>query len=272
MSSQPTDDTPGTAPGSMPPDDVDFGFETVRRADKAGRVRQVFDRVAGRYDLMNDLMSFGVHRLWKDEFVALLNPQAGKRYLDVAGGTGDIAFRIQRKLAERDPYTVHKSTIFVSDINEAMLREGREREKPVRGDAVALNWLCGNAETLPLPDRCVDYYTIAFGIRNVTNIDLALAEAFRVLKIGGRFQCLEFSKVDLPLLDKIYRDFSFHVLPHIGQAVAGDRAPYDYLVQSIEKFPDAATFLGMVEEAGFARCSVRKLSGGICAIHSGWRL
>jgi len=252
---------------------VDFGFERVRARDKQPRVRKVFDTVADRYDLMNDLMSFGVHRLWKDVFVDLLNPQAGKTFLDVAGGTGDIAFRIQKRLLLRDRFSDRESRILVCDINESMLGAGQRRAPvPARGEHIALNWLCANAEALALPDKSVDFYTIAFGIRNVTDIDAALAEAYRVLKTGGRFLCLEFSHVDVPLLDRLYKTFSFHIVPHIGRAVAGDRAPYDYLVQSIERFADVETFREMMRDAGFERCSVRKLSGGITAIHSGWRI
>lgn len=253
-------------------DQVDFGFERVSADEKPKRVRHVFEKVSKRYDLMNDLMSFGVHRLWKDSFIDQLNPRPGKSYLDVAGGTGDISFRIQKRLAHRQSQISPESHIQICDINEAMIREGRHRSENERLDNIRLEWVCGDAEHLPIPDRSIDYFTIAFGIRNVTHIDQVLEEAYRVLRPGGRFMCLEFSDVDIPVIEKIYQAYSFHLLPHIGQVVAGDRAPYDYLVESIEKFPSSDRFWGLIDKAGFERSSVRKLSGGVVAIHSGWRI
>ncbi len=243
---------------------VSFGFRHVDRAEKASMVRAVFDSVAERYDLMNDLMSLGVHRLWKNAFVDWLAPREGGAYLDVAGGTGDIAFRIHDKVAGR-------ARITVCDINERMLSVGRDRAYD-RGLTGGLNWVTGNAEQLPFVSRSQDGYTIAFGIRNVTDKAAALREAYRVLRPGGRFLCLEFSKVSLPLFEKIYDEYSFHVLPRVGALVAGDADSYRYLVESIRVFPDQRRFAAMIEEAGFAHVQYRNLSGGIAAIHSGWRI
>lgn len=250
---------------------VDFGFERVARGAKAGLVRTVFDRVARRYDLMNDLMSLGVHRFWKNALIDWMAPQPGRTYLDVAGGTGDIARKIADRVgAERFGPA---SRIVLCDINEAMLREGMRRLPPRKQRPRApIRPVCGDAQALPLPDGCVDVYSIGFGIRNVTDIAQALGEAYRVLRPGGRFLCLEFSNVDLVGLDKLYERYSFDLVPLIGQVVAGDRQPYDYLVESIRRFPDAERFAGLIEAAGFERVAFRKLSGGIVALHSGWRL
>ncbi len=246
-----------------------FGFETVAEPEKQGRVDQVFDRVARRYDLMNDLMSGGLHRLWKDAMIAWLSPPrtAGTRgtgysVLDVAGGTGDIAFRI----AEASP----GADITVLDINPNMLAVGEARAEK-RDLTDQLTFVEGNAEATGLPDRAFDAYTIAFGIRNVTHIDRALADAYRVLKPGGRFLCLEFSQVEMPMLDRIYDIYSFNAIPTMGRVVAGDAESYRYLVESIRRFPDRETFADMIRDAGFSRVKWRALSGGIAVLHSGWR-
>ncbi|GLS44096.1 bifunctional demethylmenaquinone methyltransferase/2-methoxy-6-polyprenyl-1,4-benzoquinol methylase UbiE [Methylobacterium brachythecii] len=244
---------------------ADFGFERVSLAEKQGRVDDVFRSVAKRYDLMNDLMSGGLHRAWKSHLIGMLRPGRNRpfRHLDVAGGTGDIAFRV---LEAGGPDT----DVTVLDINEAMLRVGQERAGTRFSGQI--EFVTGNAESLPLPSNTFDAYTIAFGIRNVPRIDVALKEAFRVLKPGGRFLCLEFSRVDLPILEKIYDAYSFHVIPRIGARVAGDKESYKYLVESIRKFPSPGRFAAMIEEAGFSRVTHRVLSGGIVAIHSGWKV
>ncbi|WP_336485345.1 bifunctional demethylmenaquinone methyltransferase/2-methoxy-6-polyprenyl-1,4-benzoquinol methylase UbiE [Methylobacterium nigriterrae] len=246
-------------------DATDFGFERVALGEKQGRVDDVFRSVAKRYDLMNDLMSAGLHRAWKAQLIAMLRPPQARafRHLDVAGGTGDIAFR---SLQAGGPET----QVTVLDINESMLRVGAERAG--RRYAGRIDFVAGNAEALPLPDAAFDAYTIAFGIRNVPRIDAALREARRVLRPGGRFLCLEFSKVDLPILDRIYDAYSFHVIPRIGARVAGDAESYRYLVESIRKFPSPGAFAGMIEAAGFRHVTHRLLSGGIVAIHSGWKV
>ncbi|GEP02055.1 bifunctional demethylmenaquinone methyltransferase/2-methoxy-6-polyprenyl-1,4-benzoquinol methylase UbiE [Methylobacterium oxalidis] len=244
---------------------TDFGFERVALAEKQERVDDVFRSVARRYDLMNDLMSAGLHRAWKAQLIAMLRPPQGRpfHHLDVAGGTGDIAFR---SLEAGGPGT----HVTVLDINEAMLRVGAERAGGRYSGRI--DFVTGNAESLPLPDSAFDAYTIAFGIRNVPRIEAALAEARRVLKPGGRFLCLEFSKVDMPVLDRIYDAYSFHVIPRIGARVAGDAESYRYLVESIRRFPSPGAFAGMIEAAGLRHVSHRLLSGGIVAIHSGWKV
>ena len=257
-----------THPG--PTDDgatTHFGFADVPVGEKTARVGAVFDSVARRYDLMNDLMSGGAHRLWKAAFVSRLGLRPHTRVLDVAGGTGDIAFRILDRLDGA-------ARVTVCDINCEMLGVGATRaidlgHLPVDG---TLDWVCGNAEALPFADMSVDTYTIAFGLRNVTHIDRALAEARRVLRPGGRFFCLEFSRVAVPLLGELYDRYSFAILPRIGQFVAGDRDAYQYLVESIRRFPPQDALLAKMAEAGLARGRYENLSGGIVAIHSGWRL
>jgi demethylmenaquinone methyltransferase/2-methoxy-6-polyprenyl-1,4-benzoquinol methylase len=258
-------------------DTTHFGFRTVNTAEKASLVRGVFDSVAPRYDLMNDLMSGGIHRIWKDAFVDWLGPRPGRTYLDVAGGTGDIAFRILER-AERArarkgeaEATGPAAQVTVCDINKEMLAVGRDRALD-RGRIEGLSWVCGDAEALPLPDRSVDAYTIAFGLRNVTNIDQALAEARRVLKPGGKFMCLEFSTVVLPVLDRLYDIYSFKVLPAMGRYVARDEEAYRYLAESIRKFPPQEALIRRMEAQGLRQCSHRNLSGGIAAMHGGWRL
>ena len=251
----------------MQDNDVAFGFRRVGEGVKQGLVNEVFSKVAERYDQMNDLMSGGLHRLWKDDFIAMLNPPRGLQsfhVLDVAGGTGDIAFRIAQS---GGPGTL----VTVADISPEMVGEGRKRAD-AGGMPGRCNFTVGNAETLAFPGQSFDAYTIAFGIRNVTHIDRALAEAYRVLKPGGRFLCLEFSQVDVPLLDSFYDAYSFTVIPAIGKSVTGDGHPYRYLVESIRTFPKQDVFKGMIETAGFSRVSYRNLTGGVVAIHSGWRI
>lgn len=242
--------------------EADFGFERVAMAEKAELVRRVFETVAPRYDLMNDLMSGGVHRLWKGEMVRWLNPRPGQRLLDVAGGTGDIA---QRFLA------VPGTGAVVCDVNQAMLSAGRDRALD-RGEVRGMLWLCGDAEALPVATGAVDAVSIAFGLRNVTRIEAALAEMRRVLRPGGRFACLEFSHVNEPMLARLYDLYSFTVLPRLGAAVAGDREAYQYLVESIRRFPKQAELAERMSGAGFERVRVQNLSGGIAALHTGWRL
>ncbi|QAY94679.1 bifunctional demethylmenaquinone methyltransferase/2-methoxy-6-polyprenyl-1,4-benzoquinol methylase UbiE [Methylovirgula ligni] len=243
-----------------------FGFSTVPLPDKQRRVDAVFHNVAARYDLMNDLMSAGLHRLWKDQLVAAVHPSKKRpfRHLDVAGGTGDVGFRVAKAGGPQTQVTL-------LDINPDMLAVGRARAEK-NGLAGKLTFIEANAESLPFPDNEFDAYTIAFGIRNVPRIDLALSEAFRVLRRGGRFLCLEFSQVDVASLDKLYEAYSFRAIPAIGKLVTGDGEAYRYLVESIRRFPPAEDFRVMIEQAGFARASYTKLSGGVVAIHSGWKL
>ena len=241
-----------------------FGFETVPEAEKAGRVHGVFSSVASRYDVMNDAMSLGIHRLWKDVMLDWLAPRPGMRALDVAGGTGDIAFRLMDRVKGQ-------ARVSVLDLTEAMLVEGRKRaaERPWAGQ---LDWIVGDAMALPFESGTFDAYTIAFGIRNVTRVEAALAEAFRVLRPGGRLLVLEFSRVPNEALRKVYDLYSFNVIPPLGQALAGDRDSYRYLVESIRRFPDQETFAGMIRDAGFGRVQYRNLSMGVAALHSGWKI
>ena len=253
-----------------------FGYREVAEDEKSPLVRGVFESVAGRYDLMNDLMSGGIHRLWKAAMIDWLNPQQGLRLLDVAGGTGDIALRvIDRLRAEKKRWDssqkLNSSPIVVCDLTPDMLAVGRDRAID-RGVLSEVQWVCGNAETLPLPDRSVDAYTIAFGLRNVTHIEAALAEARRVLRPGGRFLCLEFSRVVLPVFDDLYDLYSFKVLPAMGAQVAGDREAYLYLAESIRRFPPQEELLALMAAAGLEQGSYRNLTGGIAALHSGWRI
>ncbi|MDH3231912.1 MAG: bifunctional demethylmenaquinone methyltransferase/2-methoxy-6-polyprenyl-1,4-benzoquinol methylase UbiE [Alphaproteobacteria bacterium] len=252
------------SPGDGQDAEADFGYRRVPASARDGLVRGVFDSVARRYDLMNDLMSGGIHRLWKAALIDMVGPRPGMHLLDVAGGTGDVAFRFLDRVQG-------DARVTVCDINPSMLSVGRDRALD-RGIAQGVEWVCGTAEALPLPDMSVDAYTIAFGLRNVTNIDRALAEARRVLKPGGRFFCLEFSRVAVPFLGELYDRYSFNVVPLIGEVVTGDRAAYRYLVESIRKFPPQDALARRVEAAGLDRVAWRNLSGGIAAIHSGWRL
>jgi demethylmenaquinone methyltransferase/2-methoxy-6-polyprenyl-1,4-benzoquinol methylase len=247
-------------------EETHFGFSRMPLRDKQARVDDVFHKVASRYDLMNDLMSGGLHRIWKDIFTARVRPSPKTRFrhLDVAGGTGDIAFRV----AEAGSASTE---VVVLDINGAMLEEGRRRAAKRRFDG-ALDFVEANAEDLPFAENSFDCYTIAFGIRNVPRIDKALTEAHRVLRRGGKFLCLEFSHVNVPVLDRLYETYSFRCIPLIGRLVTGDPEPYRYLVESIARFPDAEDFRDKIGRAGFERASFTRLSGGIVAIHSGWKL
>ena len=242
-------------------DDIDFGFQRVPRADKESLVKGVFNSVAKNYDIMNDLMSMGVHRLWKDALMDWLAPRPHQTLLDLAGGTGDVALRFLKRGG---------GSVKIVDINEEMLQAGKARAV-MRPYQDRLAWIVGNAEALPLEDCSVDRVTIAFGLRNVTDRDQALREIYRVLKPGGRFCCLEFSSVENKMLAKIYDQWSFKVLPQMGQLVAKDRDSYQYLVESIRQFPDQYTLADMMVSAGFNQVRYRNLSGGIAAIHSGWK-
>ena len=241
---------------------TNFGYRHVPKEKKANLVRDVFDSVADKYDLMNDLMSMGVHRLWKNAMINWLAPRDGMTMVDVGGGTGDIAFRFLRRGG---------GSVTVVDINVEMLSHGRDRALDM-GILDGINWLNGDAENLPVEDMTVDAFTIAFCIRNTTHIERALEEARRVLKPGGRFLCLEFSHVSEPLLAKLYDSYSFKVLPLLGECVVGDRAAYQYLAESIRKFPDQHLFASMIEHAGLSNVKIRNLSGGIAALHSAWRV
>jgi demethylmenaquinone methyltransferase/2-methoxy-6-polyprenyl-1,4-benzoquinol methylase len=246
--------------------EASFGYRHVDPGDKQSLVDQIFHRVAGRYDLMNDLMSGGLHRLWKDAMVAWLSPskRPGWKALDVAGGTGDIAFRIVET-------SEGNAEVTVLDINASMLDVGRERAKK-RGLSEHVHFVEANAETLPFGAETFDAYAIAFGIRNVPRIETALSEAYRVLKPGGRFLCLEFSEIDMPFLDRLYETWSFEAIPRIGRFVAGDAESYSYLVESIRKFPNQENFAAMIRGVGFERVTYRNYSGGIAALHSGWKI
>ncbi len=241
-------------------DTVSFGYEDIDASEKTGRVGEVFSNVAAKYDIMNDAMSAGMHRLWKDRFVKRVKPQPGEAILDMAGGTGDIAFRMAAKGA----------SVTVSDINQDMLDVGIERamERGIDG----LVWSRQNAEELTFSSRIFDAYTIAFGIRNVTHIDKALKEAHRVLKYGGRFYCLEFSTVEWPGFKEAYDLYSHKLVPQIGKAIAGDEDSYRYLIESIRRFPDMPAFEGMIRDAGFVNTRVEPIMGGLVAIHSGWKV
>ncbi len=240
-----------------------FGFQDVPEGEKAGMVHGVFSRVASKYDIMNDLMSGGVHRLWKDAMMDWLAPRPGQRLLDVAGGTGDVAFRFLKRAPD--------ATAVVCDMTEPMLIEGRKRAE-AESMAGRLDWVVGDAMALPFPSSSFDVYTISFGIRNVTRIPDALSEAFRVLKPGGRLMVLEFSRIPNDMLQWVYDRYSFNVIPVMGQIVAGDRDSYQYLVESIRKFPDQETFAGMIRDAGFANVSYRNLTMGVAALHSGRKI
>lgn len=257
-----TDPTSTDQPPSAPPGETThFGFRTVGVSEKSSLVRDVFDSVASRYDLMNDLMSGGVHRLWKTAMIDWLNPRPGMTLLDVGGGTGDIALRFLDRGG---------GPVTVCDINAPMLAQGRDRGID-RGFVREIAWVCGDAERLPIADGSFDAYTTAFCLRNVTHVDRALKEARRVLKPGGRFLCLEFSRVALPVLDRLYDTYSFTVLPLLGRLVAGNAEAYRYLAESIRRFPSQERFAGMIRDAGFDLVKYRNLSGGIVAMHSAWR-
>jgi demethylmenaquinone methyltransferase / 2-methoxy-6-polyprenyl-1,4-benzoquinol methylase len=239
---------------------VSFGYEDIAPSEKTERVGQVFSQVARKYDIMNDAMSGGMHRLWKDKFVRRVKPQDGEDILDMAGGTGDIAFRMEKSGAR----------VTVSDINEDMLDVGMDRA--IKRGIYTLIWSPQNAETLSFPDRHFDAYTIAFGIRNVTDIPKALKEAHRVLRYGGRFFCLEFSTVEWPGLAKAYDVYSEKLVPKMGKAIAGDEDSYRYLIESIRRFPNMSAFQNMISDAGFVQTKVEPIMGGMVAIHSGWKV
>ena len=242
-------------------DTIDFGFRTIQRADKARMVRGVFDSVADRYDIMNDVMSGGIHRLWKAAMIDWMAPQPHQKLIDLAGGTGDISLRFLRGGGEA----------CITDINHTMLEAGRGR-RDLQRLAHRLSWCVANAESLPFDDHSADFVTIAFGLRKVTDRQAALHEAYRILKPGGRFLCLEFSHVQNRPLAKLYDSFSFNILPVMGQVIAGDADSYRYLAESIRTFPSKEMLADMFAEAGFAQIRVRSLSGGIACIHSGWKL
>lgn len=241
-------------------DTVSFGYEDIAAEEKQARVGQVFSSVARRYDIMNDAMSGGMHRLWKDRFVARVKPRPGEMILDMAGGTGDIAFRMQK----------HGALVTVSDINPDMLAVGMDRA--AERDIGGLSWSEQNAESLTFDSNSFDAYTIAFGIRNVTHIDRALAEAHRVLKRGGRFFCLEFSTTTWPGFSDVYDFYSHKIVPKVGQMIAGDADSYRYLIESIRRFPDMPTFEVMIRTAGFTQTRCEPILGGLVAIHSGWKI
>jgi demethylmenaquinone methyltransferase/2-methoxy-6-polyprenyl-1,4-benzoquinol methylase len=240
-----------------------FGFQDVPESEKAGRVRGVFGSVAGKYDVMNDALSMGIHRIWKDAMMVWLAPRAGQRLLDVAGGTGDISFRFLKRAGHG-----HATVL---DLTEPMLVEGRKRAE-AEAMADSLDWVVGDAMALPFEANSFDVYTISFGIRNVTRPQEALNEAFRVLRPGGRLMVLEFSQIPNDLMQKVYDLYSFNIIPRLGQAIANDRDSYQYLVESIRRFPDQETFLGMVRQAGFEQAKYRNLSMGIVCLHSGWKI
>jgi len=241
-------------------DTVSFGYEDIAAEEKQARVGQVFSSVARRYDIMNDAMSGGLHRLWKDRFVARVKPRPGEMILDMAGGTGDIAFRLQK----------HGALVTVSDINPDMLAVGMERAE--ERDIGGLSWSEQNAEELSFDSNSFDAYTIAFGIRNVTHIDKALKEAHRVLKRGGRFFCLEFSTTTWPGFSDVYDFYSHKIVPKVGQMIAGDADSYRYLIESIRRFPDMPRFEAMIGDAGFVPTRHEPILGGLVAIHSGWKI
>jgi demethylmenaquinone methyltransferase/2-methoxy-6-polyprenyl-1,4-benzoquinol methylase len=243
-------------------DSIDFGFRTVQRSDKAKLVRGVFNSVASRYDLMNDLMSGGIHRLWKAAMIDWMAPQPHQKLVDLAGGTGDISVRFLGKGG---------GFAYITDINHAMLQAGRSRRELQR-IASRIRWCVANAESLPLDSQIADFVTIAFGLRNITDRQAALKEAYRILKPGGRFLCLEFSHVQNPPLARLYQSWSFKVLPVMGQVIAGDADSYRYLAESIRTFPTKEVLADMLAQAGFAQIRVRSLSAGIACIHSGWKL
>lgn len=266
MADQPAEPTDPSA--SAPTGQASFGYRDVPEAEKAGLVARVFESVAPRYDLMNDLMSGGVHRLWRAVLVDMLNPRPGERFLDVAGGTGDVAFRILQRRGERGG---SRMEVTVCDINPAMLAVGRDHALD-RGLLKGLTWTTGDAEALPFSDRSFDGYTIAFGLRNVTDIDKALAEAHRVLRPGGRFYCLEFSRVTSAPIGRVYDAYSSRALPLLGRLVARDADAYRYLHESVRRFPAQRDLAHRLGKAGFANVAWRNMTWGVVALHVGWRI
>lgn len=256
-------------PSSSSHETASFGFREIPTEQKSSLVRGVFESVADRYDLMNDLMSGGIHRFWKRTMIDWLRPRAGQQYIDVAGGTGDVAARIFDRIGLGEPAA--GSRIVVCDLTPAMLAIGRDRALD-RGILRGIEWINGDAERLPFADRTFDAYTIAFGLRNLTHLDDALTEARRVLKPGGHFLCLEFSHVAVPILDRVYDLYSFQILPMLGQIVTQDRSAYQYLVESIRKFPRQDELSQRIASAGLDRVVFRNLTGGIAALHSAWRI
>jgi len=248
-----------------------FGFQTVGEETKKDKVLSVFHNVADTYDLMNDVMSAGIHRVWKDHFINKLDPGPSCKLLDVAGGTGDIAFRFLEHVGKKSSSGANRADVVVCDINKSMLEVGESRAES-QGYTTGVSWVEGDAQLLPFPDNSFDCYTIAFGIRNVVRVDQALSEAYRVLKPGGRFMCLEFSKVTVPGLDSLYDFYSFQVIPPMGKVIAGDWDSYQYLVESIRQFPDQETFKKMIKNAGFRFVSYENLTFGVAAIHSGFKI
>ena len=240
-----------------------FGFETVHATEKAGKVQGVFKSVAAKYDVMNDVMSIGIHRIWKEAMMDWLAPRCGQTLIDVAGGTGDVSFKFLNRAGSG-----HATVL---DLTENMLVEGRKRAEASEMEQ-SLDWLVGDAMALPFVDNSFDVYTISFGIRNVTRPEDALSEAFRVLRPGGRLMVLEFSQIPVPLVQKAYDLYSFNIIPAMGKMIANDRDSYQYLVESIRKFPNQETFLNMIRGAGFENVSYRNLSLGIAALHSGWKI
>jgi demethylmenaquinone methyltransferase / 2-methoxy-6-polyprenyl-1,4-benzoquinol methylase len=259
--------TPKPEPQTLNPESEWFGFKRVRPEEKTGMVQGIFASVADNYDLMNDLMSGGLHRLWKNHLVGLMNPRAGQTILDVAGGTGDIALRCWKRAGG-------KADIIVCDLNPAMLEQGRAKaiDQGILPSQPNIKWVTGNAETLPVPSNSVDTYSIAFGLRNVTRIDKALSEAARVLKPGGRFFCMEFSPGVAPKLKPLYEQYCLHILPWLGEHVARDREAYQYLAESILRFPPQEELAKRMEKAGLSQATWRNLTGGIAVIHSGWKI
>ena len=240
-----------------------FGFQTIPESEKVSKVQNVFTSVASKYDIMNDVMSMGAHRIWKEAMMDWLAPKPGQKLLDVAGGTGDISFKFIKRSG-----AAHSTVL---DITENMLLEGRKRAE-ANQLVDSLNWIVGDAMSLPFADNSFDVYTISFGIRNVTQPQIALDEAFRVLRPGGRLMVLEFSQIPVPLAQKAYDLYSFNVIPVMGKLITNDRDSYQYLVESIRKFPDQETFLSMVQKSGFENASYRNLSFGIAVLHSGWKI
>ncbi|KAK9821052.1 hypothetical protein WJX74_006479 [Apatococcus lobatus] len=267
----------GAQPLPPPPSDstASFGYEEVPEHEKSQRVGAVFNNVSSSYDQMNDAMSLGLHRLWKDRLVTKLSPFPGMQHLDVAGGTGDVAFRIASSLQAfsfGSSSSCDTGSVTVCDINESMLQQGQARASKGLPGGQLLRWVVGDAENLPFPDASFDSYTIAFGIRNVTRIQQALDDAVRVLKPGGRFMCLEFSHVDMPLLKEVYDLYSFNIIPKLGKAIANDEASYQYLVESIRRFPPREEFSAMLEIAQLQRIECEILTGGVVAMYSGFKL